>query len=101
MLEEIVTLSSLIVHKDHMKLDYIPLSARKQQSRFRETQMLPTGLLREEERILLREEELTLLREEVRIALDLNKVKLILDLDLESSSYSIFTFVCSKAAVPV
>jgi len=56
-LEEIVTLSSLIVHKDHTKLDYIPLSARKQQSRFRETPMLPTGLLREEERILLREEE--------------------------------------------
>ena len=26
-LEEIVTFSSLIVHKDHTKLDYIPLSA--------------------------------------------------------------------------
>ena len=50
-LEEIFTFSSLIVHKDHTKLDYIPLSARKQQSRFRETPMLPTGLLREEERI--------------------------------------------------
>ena len=69
MLEEIVTLSSLIVHKDHTKLDYIPLSARKQQSRFRETQMLPTGLLREEVRILLREEERILLLEEERILL--------------------------------
>ena len=53
MLEEIVTLSSLIVHKDHTKLDYIPLSARKQQSRFRETHMLQTGLLRVEVRILI------------------------------------------------
>ena len=53
MLEEIVTLSSSIVHKDHMKLDYIPLSARKQQSRFREAQLLPTGLLREEVRTLV------------------------------------------------
>ena len=35
MLEEIVTLSSLIVHKDHTKLDYIPLSAQKQHSPFR------------------------------------------------------------------
>ena len=69
MLEEIVTHSSLIVHKDHTKLDYIPLSARKQQSRFRETQMLPTGLLREEELILLREEERILLRKEVRIVI--------------------------------
>ena len=69
MLEEIVTLTSLIVHKDHTKLDYIPLSARKQQSRFRETQMLPTGLLREEGRILLREEERILLLEEERILL--------------------------------
>ena len=76
MLEEIVTLSSSIVHKDHMKLDYIPLSARKQQSRFRETQMLPTGLLREEERILLREEERILLREEVRIYDDWIRIRL-------------------------
>ena len=53
-LEEIVTLSSLIVHKDHTKLHYIPLSARKQQSWFREVEeMLPTGLLREEGRILM------------------------------------------------
>ena len=45
-LEEIVTFSSLIIHKDHTKLDYIPLSARKQQSRFREARKtLPTGLL--------------------------------------------------------
>ena len=69
MLKKIVTLSSLIVHKDQPKLDYIPLSARKQQSRFRETQMLPTGLLREEARILLREEARILLREEARILL--------------------------------
>ena len=60
---------SLIVHKDHTKLDYIPLSARKQQSWFRETQMLLTGLLREEARILLREEARILLREEARILL--------------------------------
>ena len=69
MLEEIVTLSSLIVHRYHTKLDYIPLSARKQQSWFRETQMLPTGLLQEEARILLREEARILLREEARILL--------------------------------
>jgi len=56
-IKEIVTFSSLIVHKDHTKLDYIPLSrghfhihssplsAQMQQSRFREAELL-TGLLR-------------------------------------------------------
>ena len=45
-IKEIATFSSLIVHIDHTKLDYIPLSAQQQQSRFREAEeMLPTGLL--------------------------------------------------------
>ena len=67
MLDEVVTFLSLIVHKDHTKLDYIPLSARKQQSRFRETQMFLTGLLREEARLLLREEARLHLQEEVKM----------------------------------
>ena len=58
---------SLIIHKDHTKVDYIPLSARKQQSRFRETQMFPTRLLREEARLLLQEEARLLLQEEVKM----------------------------------
>jgi len=45
-IKEIATFSSLIVPIDDTKLDYIPLSAQQQQSRFREAEeMLPTGLL--------------------------------------------------------
>ena len=45
-IKEKVTLSSLIVHTDQMNLDYIPLSAKQQQSWLREAEeMLPKGLL--------------------------------------------------------